>query len=116
MFVEGAPWVNEVAFLHRPSKTLVVTDLVFNVHGARGLSPLVFRMVGAWKKLAQSRLFRSQVKDREAFAAAGRQILDWDFDAVLMAHGEPVTGVDANGRDPKQRLRAALSWMVLEGR
>ncbi|MGH7288693.1 MAG: DUF4336 domain-containing protein [Myxococcota bacterium] len=30
-FVGGAPFMNEVAFLHRPSRTLVLTDLVFNV-------------------------------------------------------------------------------------
>lgn len=112
VFVAGAPWMSEVVFFHRASRTLVVTDLVFNVHGARGLSPLVFRMVGAWKRLAQSRLLRTQVKDRAAFAEGARQILAWDFEAVLMAHGEPVVGVDAEGRDAKERLRGALEWML----
>ncbi len=112
--VGGAPWVNEVVFFHRPSTTLIVTDLVFNVYECKGLlSPLVFRMAGAYRRLAQSRLLRRSVKDRAAFANSGRTVLTWDFDRVLMAHGRPLAPFEGQP-SPKDQLCKALAWM-LEG-
>lgn len=105
--VEGAPKLDEVAFFHRASKTLIVTDLVFNVLEYRGwLSGLVFRMVGAHKRLAQSRALRMLVRDRAAAAASARRILAWDFERVVMAHGEIVD------RDARARMTEALRWML----
>lgn len=105
--VEGAPKLDEVAFFHRASKTLIVTDLVFNVLEYRGwLSGLVFRMVGAHKRLAQSRAMRMLVRDRAAAAASARRILAWDFERVVMAHGEIVD------RDARARMTEALRWML----
>lgn len=113
LVIGGAPWVNEVVFVHRRSGALLVTDLVFNVHEVEGwISPLVFRMTGAYRKLAQSRLFRSQVKDRRAFARSGEALLQLDFDKVVMAHGEPLLAPDAEGRTPRERLETALGWML----
>lgn len=105
--VAGAPKLDEVVFFHRASKSLLVTDLVFNVLEYRGwLSGLVFRMVGAHKRLAQSRAMRMLVRDRVAAAASARRILAWDFERVIMAHGEIVD------RDARARMTEALRWML----
>lgn len=105
--VEGAPKLDEVVFFHRASKSLIVTDLVFNVLEYRGwFSGLVFRMVGAHKRLAQSRALRMLVRDRAAAAASARRILAWDFERVVMAHGEIVD------RDARARMTEALRWML----
>lgn len=105
--IAGAPMLDEIVFFHRPSKSLLVTDLVFNILEYQGwVSGLVFRMVGAHKRLAQSRLLRTMVKDRAAAAASARRILAWDFERVIMAHGELVE------HDAHARMTEALRWML----
>ncbi len=99
----GMPKLDEVIVLHPATRTLVVTDLVFNILEYKGwLSGLVFRMTGTHKKLAQSRLFRSVIKQRAAYQQSLEQILGWDFDRVVMAHGEVI---QQGGKD---RLAAVL--------
>lgn len=99
----GMPKLDEVIVLHTPSRTLVVTDLVFNILEYKGwLSGVVFRMTGTHKKLAQSRLFRSVIKQKAAYQQSLDQILSWDFDRVVMAHGEVLE------RDAKDRLVEVL--------
>lgn len=100
-------------FAHRASGALIITDLVFNVHEFKGLmAPLVFRMVGAYRRLAQSRLYRTQVKDREAFAASGKAIFALEFDKVVMAHGDPLIEPNVDGVSPREQLEHALAWML----
>ncbi|MEZ5978849.1 MAG: DUF4336 domain-containing protein [Planctomycetota bacterium] len=100
----GAPRLDEVLFLHRPSRTLVVADLVFHV-GAEApfATRLMMRLNGAYARFTPTRIFRSVCEDR---AAVRRAVLDlcaaWDFDAVHMSHGEPVTS------GARERLRAAF--------
>lgn len=100
--VEGTRWLSEWVFLHRPSRTLVTTDLVFNVRGP--LSPgtrLFFRLNRIHERFGPSRLFRWVfVKDKPAVAAAVSRILDWDFDRVVMSHGEVL---ESGGRDALRR-------------
>lgn len=109
VMVEGMPRVGEVVFLHRATKTLVITDLAFNILDYRGLmTGLVFRLVGTHKRFGQSRLLRSLVRDRQAAARSARRILDWDFERVVMAHGEIIED------DAHARMTEVLGWM-LEG-
>lgn len=108
LLIAGAPKVAESVFLHRRSRTLICTDLLFNIHTSKTwLMPWVLRMVGAWQRPAQSRLWRRLTVDRPAAAAACRQLLTWDFDRVIMAHGDILEGPNA-----KAALRAALAWML----
>jgi hypothetical protein len=96
--IEGVPSFGEHVFLHRPSRTLVVTDLVFHVQASRGwLTPLVLRMMGAPRgTLGQSRAWRWAAKDRGALAASLRRVLALDFDRLVVAHGEVIeTGAKA---------------------
>lgn len=105
--IAGAPALDETVFLHRASKSLIVTDLVFNILEYRGwISGLVFRMAGTHKRLAQSRLLRMMVRDRVAAAASARRILAWDFERVIMAHGEIIE------TDARARMTEALHWML----
>ncbi len=105
--LKGAPWMNEHALLHTQSRTLIVTDLVFNMgpNEVRGaLTPWVLRMVGAWDKLGTSRLLKRNVADRSQFASSLDTLLDLDFDNLVMAHGALIRG------GARERLAAALSW------
>lgn len=105
--VEGFPYIGEHVFFHEKTRTLVCTDLVFNIHEARGLGlPIFLRLVGAWKKLAQSRFWRFLARDRAAAAASVADVLAWPFERIVMAHGDVV---EADGRD---RLASALRWIT----
>lgn len=107
LLVGGIPKVDEAVFCHRPSKTLIVTDLIFNILEYQGwMSGLVYRMAGTHKKCAQSRLLRSGVRDRKAAGDSVRAMMKWDFDRVVMAHGEVL---EDNARE---QLQDALTWML----
>ncbi len=111
--IEGVPYITEHVFLHRPSKTLVVSDLVFNVYETRGFSmTMFFWLVGAWRKTAQSRFWRFLTKDRPAAAQSVQDVLTWDFDRVVVAHGEVLEG--DKDAPANEKLRAAL-WWILQG-
>lgn len=105
--IEGLPKVEETVFLHRPSASLIVTDLFFNIHDCQGwMSRMVFKMAGAYQRPAQSRLLHFLTKDRAAAAASVRRVLELPFERVLMAHGEVID------TDAKATVENALAWML----
>jgi glyoxylase-like metal-dependent hydrolase (beta-lactamase superfamily II) len=81
--------VNEVVFFHRPSKTLIATDLAFNV-GASSPFPtrFAFRLARAYGRLSPTLLERLMIRDRAAFRRSLKRILEWPFERVVVAHGE----------------------------
>ncbi len=107
-FIDGAPDMNEVVFLHRPSNTVLCTDLIFNVHEVSNWrSKILFTLVGVWQRPQQSMVWRFATKDR---AAAGRSVQatsDWDIDRVVMCHGRILEGPTA-----KIDYIQAVGWML----
>lgn len=104
--IRGMPRVNEVAFLHRPARTLVVTDLVFNLGPDMPfLSRVLLRLNNCYCKFSVSRLLRSTIKDRAAVRASLDRILAWDFDRIVLSHG---ANVETGGRE---MLRAAFAFL-----
>lgn len=98
-------FTNEVVFLHRPSRTLVVTDLVF--HFGRD-APWLTRVAMACA--AGYPGCRTTLLERVGFhrPTARREIgalLELDFDRLVMAHGHPI---ETGGRDA---LRDAMRWL-----
>lgn len=86
--IRGAPRLNEVVFLHRPSRTLILTDLAFNLGPDMPLlSRVLLKLNGCDNRFACSRLLRSTIKDRAAFRASLETVLAWDFDRVVVSHG-----------------------------
>lgn len=108
LLIEGAPKAGEVVFLHAPSSTLIVTDLLFQIrYPVNILTKVVLWMAGTHGgRLAQSRLWRSVTKDRVAAARSVETMLEWDFERVVLAHGDLVEGDEV-----RERTRDALRWM-----
>ena len=105
--VDGVPKINECVFLHKQSQTLVVTDLVFNIAEPRGWqSWLLLTMAGVKGRYGQSRVWRLFTKDRKAAGRTILQMLNWNFESVVMAHGAVVRS------NAKQRTREGLHWML----
>jgi hypothetical protein len=85
--IEGDPAADEFAFFHRTSRTLVVTDLVFNVRWPRGfVVNVVLFLEGCQGRLAQSPAWRFMIKDRARRASAER-FLAPSFETLVVAHG-----------------------------
>jgi hypothetical protein len=85
----GAPALNEVVLLHRPTRTLVLTDLAFNVApGPRNRARLFHRLVGATGRFGPHRIVRATIRDRRAARGSLDAILGWDFDRVVVTHGD----------------------------
>lgn len=102
----GAPLVEEVVFHHRPSRTLVVTDLAFNVReSAHWLSRLFFKLNGVLGHFGPSRMFRLLIRDREAARRSLDVMLGWDFDRIIVTHGAIL---QERGR---RVLRDAYQWI-----
>jgi hypothetical protein len=104
----GAPGLNETVFLHRPSRSLLVSDLLFNVQEpANFVTGLVLRVMGTHGRLAMSRAWRRYTRDRQALKASLEKMLAWDFTRILPAHGAIHESADA-----PDRARAALAWAL----
>lgn len=106
--MDGAPSIDEWVIVHRPTRTLVLTDLVFHVLKPSGLlTPLMLRAGGTYGRLASSRLFSSAVKDKAAIRASLERLLrrahELNARRVIIAHGEWLEGEDAI-----DRLEAAI--------
>jgi len=101
--IEGAPKMSEVALFHAPSRTLLLTDLVFNIVSPPNfVTGLLLACTGIKGKLAQSRALNWLIRDRAAAERSTAALFMWPFERLVMAHGQ-VLGEDANAL-----LRAAL--------
>ena len=106
LLVGGAPLLNELAFLHRPSRTLVLTDLVFNVRAGESNRARFFHwIVGATGRFGPHRLIRSSFRKRSAVGAAIERVLTWDFDRIVMSHGHVL---ETGGRAALERAFSFL--------
>lgn len=105
--IRGMPMLNEVAFFHPSTRTLILTDLVFNVPKGRTWGvPLVFHLMGAGGKFGPHRLMRWMIRDQQATRLSLGQILRWDFDRVIVAHGDVL---ESGGR---QKLRDSFGFIL----
>lgn len=103
--LDGMPKVREYVFFHRPTRTLIVADLVFNFGlSATPWTRFFFRWGAGIRQFpGMSRLFRFSIRDRKAFAASVRQLMKWDFDRLIVGHGDVIES------GAKDELAAALA-------
>lgn len=101
--LQGMPSVNEVVFFHKESKSLIVTDLCFNMLDAKGIgSWLILNLFGTYKKFAISKLLLKQVKDKQAFENSLAEVFSYDFDNIILSHGYNIMG------EAKSKLKKAF--------
>lgn len=84
------PPLNEVVFLHRKTRTLIFTDLIFNIarHDS-AFARFLLRLDGGFRGPAVPRSFKLMLRFRRAECATFlRKLLSWDFDRVILAHGD----------------------------
>ena len=107
VFFRGRPYENEVVFFHRASRTLVMCDLAFNF-GPRSPAPTRFlmKLLRSYGRLAPSTLDPLLIRDRRAARESLERILAWDFDRVIVAHGDVL---ESGGREA---LRRGYAWLL----
>jgi len=109
VLVRGTRFIWEVAFFHRASKTLVLTDLVENIgdetEGTNWTLKFWWKAImHMWNTPKPAPEYQMGYKDKAAAKRSLERILEWDFERVILAHGENLE-VDA-----KQAVREA--WAV----
>jgi len=96
--VQGTRVMREVAFFHPASKTLVLTDLIENVTqdtpGTNLALRLLFRAIGMWNRPSPAPEYRIAWGNKTLVREGLRRILAWDFERVILSHGDLIT-VDA---------------------
>lgn len=103
--VGGLPQLQEVAFFHPASRTLILTDLAFNIrHTDSWFTRLFMRFNGGYGRFGPTRIVRSLVKDRPALRTSLTRMQDWDFDRIIVAHGDVL---ESGGR---QEMQTQYAW------
>ena len=90
--VEGVPSMEEHAVFHRASRTLIVADLLFNFgpDAPAWTRFLMLAAVGRKHDPGMARSMRMTVKDDAALRRSLAAIEAWDFDRIIVGHGEVV--------------------------
>jgi len=101
---------HEVVFHHVESRTLILTDLAFNfTNEFEGATRLFMKWNGAVNHFGPTRLFRWLfLKDRRKLAESIREILSWDFERVIVSHGQIL---DNSGKEKMHRAFRFLPGM-----
>ena len=91
-FVRGMPDLNETAFFHRPSKSLILTDLAFHFPRHAHLpTRLALRLNGALGRFGPTRLLKYVfLKNRKLFDEDLAKIMEWPIEKIVVGHGEEV--------------------------
>ncbi len=108
--IDGAPGFSEVAMFHPASRTLIVADLVMNFPRPTSLwMEFLLRVgIGAKHEPGFSRRLLMAIKDRAAFSASIQRLLAWDFQRVVVGHGE-VLEIDARAKTAAMFQTAGLA-------
>ena len=88
-----APLFEEFIFFHQRSKTLIVTDLMFNFHHFDSWwMVLIAKLNGGYNRLGMTRIGKMYFNNADSLKAGARQILDWKPENLIVAHGEVIQG------------------------
>jgi hypothetical protein len=106
VLVRGNRLIWEVVFFDKPSKTLIVTDLVENIRQKSGQVDWMLKfwwkaVFHMWDNPKPAPEYQMGWKHKRAAKHSLERILEWDFDRVVLSHGENIES------DAKNVLRKA---------
>jgi len=98
--------LNETVFLHRPSRSLIVADLIENFETSPHWPTRAYlKLAGIHGKPGLSRPLRTVFRDKMRARRALDRILSWDFDRIVLPHGNVL---ESGGNEA---LRQAYAWL-----
>ncbi|MBK4730027.1 DUF4336 domain-containing protein [Oxynema sp. CENA135] len=93
----GINSLNECVFFHSASRTLILTDTAFHFDETfPTLTQFSARVLGGYKQLSLSILERLATTEKERVRQSFEQVMLWDFERVIMAHG---TIIERDGKE-----------------
>ena len=109
VLVRGTRYIWEVAFFHKKSRTLLLVDLIENIGDQtpdvdwqlKLWWKVVFHM---WNEPKPAPEYQLGWKDKKAAAESLKRILEWDFERIVISHGETI--------DTDARNAAISAWKV----
>ena len=95
VLVRGNKFIWEVVFFHKPSKTLLVVDLIENftdqTPNVNWLLKLWWKVVfNMWDHPKPAPEYQMGWKDKTAARESLQRILEWDFDKIVLSHGDVI--------------------------
>ncbi len=105
---KGNPGLSEVLFFHKKSRTLILDDLIQSNPAMSGhpFRNAVFKLEGGLKPQAGVGLdMRLSFFNRDLARQSLEKLLSWDFDKVIIAHGDCVES------DAKKFVERAFQWL-----
>lgn len=93
VLMRGTSVMREVAMLHRESRTLILVDLIENFtdqtpHIGGALKFLLKYVARMWNRPTPAPEYRLGWSNRKAVRASLERILAWDFDRIVLSHGD----------------------------
>lgn len=91
--IQGTRIINEVAFLHKPTRTLILVDLLENIgddysHEAGLLLKFWWKAVfHMWNHPKPAPEYQMGWGDKAIVRKALEKILSWEFERIIIAHG-----------------------------
>ena len=109
VLVRGNKYIWEVAFLHKPSRTLLLVDLIENITdqtpNTNWLLKLWWKAVfHMWNNPKPAPEYQLGWKDKAAARQSLQRILEWDFDRIVLSHGDLI--------DKDAKAIARQAWKV----
>jgi hypothetical protein len=86
----GNVFFSEILFLHRASRTLLVADLIENIHRETVSPPparWLLALFAGYARPVASPEFRMYTHHPEAAREGFRKLHGWDFERIVLAHG-----------------------------
>lgn len=110
VLVHGARIMREVAMFHRASRTLILVDLIENFtdttpHIGGALKFWFKYVLRMWNNPRPAPEYRMGWSDRQAAAKSLNRILAWDFQQIVLSHGDLI--------DRRAHEVAAAAWSAI---
>jgi len=105
LLIGGIPEYGEMIFFHRASRTLVVSDVVFNYSLAQAATD-----PGGADGLGPHSRIRCAISDPNALRDSIENVLRWPFERVIVAHGQVVES------DGHARFREGFAFLSRQRR
>jgi len=94
--IRGTRFIWEVAMVHKPTRTLLLVDAIENFTSAtanvswqlKALWRVAFHM---WNSPKPAPEYQLGWKDKSVARASLTRILEWEFDKIILSHGENIT-------------------------
>jgi hypothetical protein len=104
----GGTRFEETVFLHRSSRTLITSDLIeyFTEHG-EWFTRMYLKLAGTYRNPGFPKIVKAMYKDHALAKLAFEAMLAWDFERMIIAHGDVL--VDD---DPKGVIRRTYRWLL----